>query len=218
MAPSDVVRTAHALSRHGLVTAFGHVSVRGRERIRMTPPGDLAAVGVEDLIEIPLDAQELPAGAPPEAWAHLAIYAARPDAAAVVRGMPPSAFAAGACVDAVPILHGQGAWLGENIPVHDDAHLLRSRERADAAARTLDRQNAVILRGNGALAIGVSPAVALVRLWLVEAASRIWLEAAAAGDPRRLHAEELAGWQDAAAPLLARLGEHLLGNADGVGA
>jgi hypothetical protein len=28
----------------------------------------------------------------------------------------------------LPVLHGQACWLGANVPVHDDARLLRSAE------------------------------------------------------------------------------------------
>ena len=89
----------------------------------------------------------LPAGAPAEAWAHLALYRARPDAAAIARAQPASAFAVAATVSWLVPLHGQAAWLGESVPVHDDAVLLRSPEQAERAAGCLpDRRGAAAAR------------------------------------------------------------------------
>ena len=130
------------LARLGLVTAYGHVSARAGESMLIRPAADLAFVTGAGVIEVPLAASArpggtLPAGAPAEAWAHLALYHARPDAAAIARAQPASAFAAAARVTRLVPLHGQAAWLGESVPVHDEAALLRSPERAERAARCL---------------------------------------------------------------------------------
>ena len=136
------------LARLGLVTAYGHVSARAGESMLITPAADLAGVSGSGVIEVPLAAGgTLPAGAPAEAWAHLAMYRARPDAAAIARAQPTSAFAVAATVSWLVPLHGQAAWLGESVPVHDDAVLLRSPEQAERAARLpADRRGAAAAR------------------------------------------------------------------------
>ncbi|HEY6501232.1 MAG TPA: class II aldolase/adducin family protein, partial [Streptosporangiaceae bacterium] len=131
---AEVAEAAHVLARLGLVTAFGHVSARVGGAMLITPAADLAGVSAEGLIEVALSGVApaegsgpgvappgvaLPAGAPAEAWAHLAVYRQRPDADAVARAQPPSAFAAAAvatATGAIRPLHGQAAWLGERIP------------------------------------------------------------------------------------------------------
>jgi ribulose-5-phosphate 4-epimerase/fuculose-1-phosphate aldolase len=50
----EIVAAAHALSRLGLVTAFGHVSARVPGGILITPAVDLRDVTVADLILIPI--------------------------------------------------------------------------------------------------------------------------------------------------------------------
>ncbi len=170
--PEAVTEAAHVLAALGLVTAFGHVSARlDTECVVVTPPRPLGGVRAADLIRVQLDAAALPFGAPPETWAHLAVYAARPDVAAVVRAMPPSAFAAALLARdrALRPQHGQGAWLGNAIPAHGLPRLLRTPALADAAARTLGPASAVVLRGNGALTTGPSPSVAVTRMWLLDA-------------------------------------------------
>ncbi len=99
----------------------------------ITPAADLATVTAADLVEVDLTATSLPPGAPAEAWAHLAVYAARPDVGAIARAQPPARRSlppARRCRVELPLLHGQACWLGERVPVHCDPRLLRSRELA----------------------------------------------------------------------------------------
>jgi ribulose-5-phosphate 4-epimerase/fuculose-1-phosphate aldolase len=79
----EVAEAARVLARLGLVTAFGHVSARAGDAMLITPAADLADVTADRVVEVPLGSREgpLPPGAPAEAWAHLALYRARPDAA-----------------------------------------------------------------------------------------------------------------------------------------
>jgi ribulose-5-phosphate 4-epimerase/fuculose-1-phosphate aldolase len=205
-ATAAVVQAARVLSRLGLVSAYGHVSARLGEYALITPAADLAAVTADRLVLVPIDAVELPPGAPAEAWAHLAVYAARPDALAIARAQPPSAFAAAAGTDRLLPLHGQAAWLGESVPVHDSAHLLRTAALAGAAAKDLPAGEALLLRGNGALTIGATPGVAVARMWLLAAACDTFL-ASPGGKP--LTGAEIASWRAAGGELLPRLWQHL---------
>jgi HCOMODA/2-hydroxy-3-carboxy-muconic semialdehyde decarboxylase len=213
----EVAGAANVLARLGLVTAYGHVSARAGESMLITPAADLAGVTASGVIEVPLPAGTplagtLPAGAPAEAWAHLALYRARPDAAAIARAQPPGAFAVAAAVTRMVPLHGQAAWLGEAVPVHDDAALLRSPDQAERAARCLPAGEALLLRGNGAVTLGATPGLAVARMWLLAAACDIYLAALAASGANpvtRLSADEIASWRAVGGELLPRLWQHL---------
>ncbi|WP_432838287.1 class II aldolase/adducin family protein [Dactylosporangium sp. CA-092794] len=205
----ELVTAAHTLARQGLVTAFGHVSVRTGDTVTITPPADLATVTVGDLRHLDIGTEALPAGVPPETWAHLEIYRSRPNVTAIARAMPPAAFPAAATADRIPALHGQAAWLGTTIPVHRPAQLLRTRQLAQAAASALGPGSALLLRGNGALTVDTSPGLAVTRMWLVEVACDTWLRAAAAGTPHALSEDEVLAWQGTAASLLPRLWQNL---------
>jgi HCOMODA/2-hydroxy-3-carboxy-muconic semialdehyde decarboxylase len=207
---SDLVEAARTLSRLGLVTAYGHVSARSGTAMLITPAADLATVTEPAVRTVPLDAAALPAGAPAETWVHLAIYRARPDARSIARAQPPSAFAAAATAAALPPLHGQAAWLGESIPVHDSALLLRSAELAERAAASFPAGEALLLRGNGALTLGPTPGIAVARMWLLSAACDASLTAQAAGHVTPLTGAEIASWRAVADELLPRLWQHLL--------
>jgi HCOMODA/2-hydroxy-3-carboxy-muconic semialdehyde decarboxylase len=205
----DLVEAAHVLARLGLVTAYGHVSARAGASMLITPAADLATVAEPTIVEVPLAASSLPPTAPPEAWAHLALYRARPDAGAIARAQPASAFATAATTTSLVPLHGQAAWLGEAIPVHDSAHLLRSAALAERAARCLPTGEALLLRGNGALTLGATPGVAVARMWLLAAACDAFLATRAVGRVTPLTDDEMASWRAVGDELLPRLWQHL---------
>jgi HCOMODA/2-hydroxy-3-carboxy-muconic semialdehyde decarboxylase len=215
----EVAEAANVLARLRLVTAYGHISARAGESMLITPAADLAGVTAASVIEVPLATGALPkgalpAGAPAEAWAHLALYRARPDAAAIARAQPAAAFAVAAVVTMMVPLHGQAAWLGESVPVHDDAALLRSPDQAERAARCLPDGEALLLRGNGALTLGAAPGLAVARMWLLAAACDVYLTALAASGANPvtpLSAGEIASWRAVGGELLPRLWQHLRG-------
>jgi HCOMODA/2-hydroxy-3-carboxy-muconic semialdehyde decarboxylase len=204
-----IVEAAHVLSRLGMVTAYGHVSARAGASMLITPAADLATVTESSVVQVPLDASSLPTAAPAEAWAHLALYRARPDAGSIARAQPASAVAAAATTTSLPALHGQAAWLGESVPVYDSAHLLRSADLAERAARSLPRGEALLLRGNGALTLGATPGIAVARMWLLSVACDAFVAAQAAGQIRPLTVEEIASWRAVRDELLPRLWQHL---------
>jgi HCOMODA/2-hydroxy-3-carboxy-muconic semialdehyde decarboxylase len=205
----DLVEAAHMLSRLGLVTAYGHVSARAGASMLITPAADLGTVTEPAVVEVPLAASSLPPAAPAEAWAHLALYRARRDAGSIARAQPASAFAAAATTTSLTPLHGQAAWLGESVPVHDSAHLLRSAELAERAARALPTGEALLLRGNGALTLGATPGVAVARMWLLAAACDAFVATRATGRITPLTVEEIASWRAVGDELLPRLWRHL---------
>ena len=206
---SAVAEAANVLARLGLVTAYGHVSARAEDAMLITPAGDLARVTASEVVRVPLTATPpLPAGVPAEAWVHLALYRARPDAAAIARAQPVSGFAAAATTTSLVPLHGQAAWLGESIPVHDSATLLRSPELAERAASSLSPGEALLLRGNGAITLGATPGLAVARMWVLATACEVYL-AARGALVTPLSADEIASWRAVGGELLPRLWQHL---------
>jgi HCOMODA/2-hydroxy-3-carboxy-muconic semialdehyde decarboxylase len=205
----EVAEAARVLSALGLVTAYGHVSARTGTAMLITPAADLATVTGSTLIEVPVTVAALPPGAPAEAWAHLALYRARSDAGAIARAQPPAAFAAAAVTAELLPLHGQAAWLGACVPVHDSALLLRSAELAGSAAGRLPEGEALLMRGNGALTLGATPGIAVARMWLLSAACDTFLTARAGGPVTGLSAQEIASWRAVQDELLPRLWQHL---------
>ena len=205
----DLIAAARIMAALNLVTAFGHVSARRGDQVLITPAIDLSLATADTLLELPLGTDALPPAAPGEAWVHLAVYQARPDVTAIARAQPEAAFAIGAVTSRISPLHGQGAMLGEAVPVHDDARLMRSPDIARPAARTLGHADALVLRGNGAVTTGTTPGHAVARMWLLDITCRLHLAARQAGTSTALTPGEITAWRAAAPPLLDRLWAYL---------
>lgn len=203
----DLILSARVLAAQGLVTAFGHVSVRdGTGRFLITPPKPLGTLlPNEPLQEVTLAEIGLPAGVPGEAWIHRAIYEARPDVSAICRAQPRTVTALGVARVPIRALHGQGAFLGREVPVFDDARLIRSQEQGEAVAECLGGQPGIVLRGNGAVTVGSTVGEAVARMWVLEASADLNWKAADAGTPQRLNEDEFSYWESVSGEILERI-------------
>lgn len=208
---ADLATAARVLAAEGLVTAFGHVSVRlDDDRVAITPPVPLGSVrATDEMAVLDLAASELPAGIPKEAWIHLAILRARPDVRAICRAQPETTTAVIAAGLPIRPLHGQGSFVGDVVPVFDDPRLVRDADRADRLAAALGPSEALVMRGNGAITCGTDLGRAVARMWVLEASARLNATAAAAGSPVPLSLEEQEAWRTVAPELLSRIWSHL---------
>jgi HCOMODA/2-hydroxy-3-carboxy-muconic semialdehyde decarboxylase len=207
----EVIAAARALDSAGLVTAFGHVSFReGQHGFRITPPKPLGSLGPDEpLSEVSLAEDELPEGVPGEAWVHWAIYNSRPDVEGICRAQPPISTAVTSAGLPIRPLHGQGAFLGEVVPVYYDARLIRDREAGEALAEDLGSAGGIVMRGNGAVAVGTSVGAAAARMWVLERSAAMNQVAASAGTPRPLSEEEFAYWESVSEEILERIWSYL---------
>jgi len=208
----EVAAASRVLAAHGLVDAFGHVSARlDVGGLAITPPVPLGGVRDADaLVTVgAVDGDALPDGAPKEAWIHLAIYTRRPDVGGICRAQPPAVAATAAAGLEILALHGQGAFVGSPVAVHDHAALIRERAAGVAVADALGDGDAVVLRGNGAVTVGRTPGEAAARMVVLEASARLNLAAAAAGTRVALRSDEHAAWRAVAPEILGRLWAHL---------
>jgi HCOMODA/2-hydroxy-3-carboxy-muconic semialdehyde decarboxylase len=207
----DVIAAGRALDAAGLVTAFGHVSFRdGQYGFRITPPKPLGSLKPnESLLEVSLGEDELPEGVPGEAWVHWAIYKSRPDVGGICRAQPAISTALASADVPIRPLHGQGAFLGEEVPVYDDARLIRGREAGEALAEDLGNAGGIVMRGNGAVTVGTSVGAATARMWVLERSAEMNQMAASAGTPRPLDEEEFAYWESVSEEILERIWSYL---------
>jgi HCOMODA/2-hydroxy-3-carboxy-muconic semialdehyde decarboxylase len=203
----EVIAAAHALDAAGLVTAFGHVSFRdGQDSFRITPPKPLGfLVADEPLSEVSLAEDELPEGVPGEAWIHWAVYKSRPDVGGICRAQPPISTAVTSAGLPIRPLHGQGVFLGEEVPVYKDARLIRGREAGEALAEDLGNAGGIVMRGNGAVTVGTSVGAAAARMWVLERSAEMNKVAASAGTPRPLGEEEFTYWESVSEEILERI-------------
>jgi HCOMODA/2-hydroxy-3-carboxy-muconic semialdehyde decarboxylase len=207
----DAIAAGRALAAAGLVTAFGHVSTReGEDGFFITPPKPLGSLEPDEpLLEISLAEEELPEGVPGEAWIHWAIYKSRPEVEGICRAQPPISTAVTSAGVPIRSLHGQGAFLGEEVPVYDDARLIRSRDAGEALAKRLGDAGGVVMRGNGAVTVGKSIGTAVARMWVLEVSAEINRTAAAVGTPQVLNGEEFSYWESVSDQILERIWSYL---------
>lgn len=180
---SALVRTAgQALSRHGLVHAYGHCSLRLDDgHILVSPAMPLGLVGETDACAVvPLDGA-LPDGVLGEVRIHREIYRRRPDVGGVVRAMPREAMTLGTLRRTPLPRHGMGAYFAPRPPLWDDPQLLRSDAQAAALADELGQARAILMRGNGTVTAGATLQEAVVLTYYLEDACRIELACLAAG-------------------------------------
>lgn len=178
-----VRRAARALSRHGLVHAYGHCSQRIDEtHFLVCAPKPLGTIDVnENGTLISID-DELPENVLGEVRVHREIYRNRPDVGGIVRSMPPHVMSLSAIGRAPRILHGMGSYFSPGVPLWNDPQLIRNDESAINAAKALGERSAIVLRGNGAVVVGDSLTDAVVLTWYLEDAARIELDCLPATD------------------------------------
>ena len=203
----DLVTANHILYDHGVVDAFGHVSVRhdkqpGRFLLaRNMAPGSVTA---SDILEFHLDgAPADPKGPRPylERFIHSEIYAARPDVMAVVHSHSHSIVPLSISVEhrLRAVLHMAG-FIGVEAPLFEIRDtggpatdlLIRSPELGRALAQSLAHNNIVVMRGHGSTVTAPSLPLVVFRAVYAELNARYQSEAMRLGPITGLTAGEAA--------------------------
>ena len=194
-AREEIVATCLELSRAGLVVGTaGNVSVREGDLVAVTPSGVRYAgltpdlVGVHRLDGVPVEAPLAPTSELP---LHLAVYAARPEAGAVVHTHSPAATALSALVDEVPAVHYYTELFGGPLRVAPYA-TYGTEELARNVVQALRDRTACLMGNHGAVAVGPDLAAAHEKSAYLEWLCDVYLRAASAGAPRLLSPAQLA--------------------------
>jgi L-fuculose-phosphate aldolase len=195
-ARAAVVTTCQELSRSGLVVGTaGNVSVREGDLVAVSPSGlryaDLtpALVGVHALDGSPVEAPLAPSSELP---LHLAIYAARPEAGAVVHTHSLAATALSTLADEIPAVHYYVAMFGgSTVPVAAYA-TYGTDELAGNVVHALRDRTGCLMGNHGAVTIGPDLRTAQEKSAYLEWLCEVYLRASAAGTPRILPAAEIA--------------------------
>src|SRR3981189_3184477 len=166
----DLVAAYRILAEHGVIDAYGHVSVRSdRDPRRYLLARSLAPelVTPEDIMEYDLDSNPIdPRGRESvrERFIHGEIFKARPDVNAVVNNHSPSVgpFSV-TTVPMRPRFH-TAAFVGEGVPnfeIRDSEKctdlLVKTPYLGQALAKTLGGSPAALMRGHGSVTAGESP-------------------------------------------------------------
>lgn len=163
----ELVIANRILAHHGVLDAFGHLSVRhplDARRYLMPCSRGPALVDGDDIIEYELDGTPLDQRGRPqysERAIHGSIYRARADVGAVVHNHSPAVIPFGVTNTPLrPIFH-MASVIGSDVPTWDiadefgDTDLLVIRnDVGDSLARALGPQRVVLMRGHGSAVAG----------------------------------------------------------------
>jgi HCOMODA/2-hydroxy-3-carboxy-muconic semialdehyde decarboxylase len=168
-----VQAAATALARGGLAHAYGHCSVRlNQTSFLVCAPVPMGLAANQPCVVCPIEGA-LPQGVLGEVRIHQKIYARRADVGGVCRVMPPTVMALSVLGITPRSRHGLGAIFAPQPPLWDDPVLLRDDDRAAALAATLGDAPAIVMRGNGAVAVGQTLPEAVTIAWFLEDAARV---------------------------------------------
>jgi ribulose-5-phosphate 4-epimerase/fuculose-1-phosphate aldolase len=192
----DLVLAYRILAAHGVVDAYGHVSLRAAKnpnRYLLARAMAPELVTADDILEFDLDSnpvKDVKAALYLERYIHGEIFKRRPNINAVVHNHSPSVIPFG--VTTVPLrpLFNTGAFIGEGVPTfeirdfQDSGDLIiKTPHLGHALATTLGAKPAALMRGHGAVVVGESLMVAVVRSVYLELSAKLQMQATLIAGP-----------------------------------
>jgi HCOMODA/2-hydroxy-3-carboxy-muconic semialdehyde decarboxylase len=171
-----------AVGRAGLSHAYGHCSMRlDAKRLLVGPAKPLLLVADRDAVtRVGID-EPLPDGVLPEVRLHQQIYKRRADVGGIVRFQSPKLMSLSTLGRTPEPRHGLGSYFAPRPPLWSDPSLVRDDATAAAVATALGAARSVVLRGNGAVAVGRTLEEAVVLAWFLEDAARVELDVLGTG-------------------------------------
>jgi HCOMODA/2-hydroxy-3-carboxy-muconic semialdehyde decarboxylase len=187
----DLVAANRILAEHGVIDAYGHVSLRSPDdpkRFFLARNIAPETVQAGDILEYGLDGEPVDRArtrdSVTERYIHSEVYRARPDVIAVVHNHSPSVVPFSVTnVPMRPIFH-MAAFIGEGVPnfeirkVQKGSDLLvRNPKLGAALAKTLGAKPASLMRGHGSVVVGESLPRAVGRSVYLEISARMQMQA-----------------------------------------
>jgi HCOMODA/2-hydroxy-3-carboxy-muconic semialdehyde decarboxylase len=186
----DLVAAYRILAEHGIIDAYGHVSLRSPdnpERYYLARSLAPERVTRADLIEYDLDSNPLDAGSREsvlERFIHGEIYRARPEVMCVVHNHSPSVVPFSVTGVPMKALYHMAAFIGEGLPNFEIRNvqkgtdlLVRTPELAKALAKTLAARPAALMRGHGSVVVAENLPRAVGRSIYLEQSARMQMQA-----------------------------------------
>lgn len=187
----DLVAANRILAEHGVIDAYGHVSIRSPldpKRFLLARNIAPETVLAEDILEYGLDGEPVdPArtrDSVTERYIHSELYRARPEVMAVVHNHSPSVVPFSVTnVPMRPLFH-MAAFIGEGVPNFEIRKfkkgsdlLVRTPALGQALARTLAKKPAALMRGHGSVVVAENLPRAVGRSVYLEISARMQMQA-----------------------------------------
>ena len=187
----DLVAANRILAEHGVIDAYGHVSIRSPDdpnRFFLARAIAPETVQAADLLEYGLDGEPLDAArkrdSVSERYIHSEIYRARPDVMSVVHNHSPSVIPFSVTGVKLRALFHMASFIGEGLPnfeirkVKKGSDLLvRDAKLGKALAQALGKSPATLMRGHGSAVTGENLQRAVGRSIYLEMSARMQMQA-----------------------------------------
>jgi len=195
---ADLAAASRVLVAHGVVDAFGHVSMRhphAPERYLIARSIAPALVTPDDIMEYDLDSNPCNANGRSsflERFIHGEIYKARADIHSIVHSHSPSVIPFGLVGVPMQAMFHNAAFIAEGVPVFDIRKkfgatdmLVSNAPKGVALAAVMGRKNVALMRAHGSVACGPTLQTAVFRAVYTEVNARIqhWTTALKGGAP-----------------------------------
>lgn len=193
--PKRIVVAARRMNMLGINQgASGNVSARTERGFLITPSAmTYEAMGAGDIVKISASGKAQGVRAPSSEWRiHRDIYAARPDAGAIVHTHSVQATALACLGRPIPACHYMVAAAGGDSIRCAPYAVFGSQALSDAALRALVDRRACLLANHGVIALGTDLDAALGLAVEVETLAAQYLAALGAGTPKNLSKKQMA--------------------------
>jgi ribulose-5-phosphate 4-epimerase/fuculose-1-phosphate aldolase len=185
----DLVAGSRILAHHGVLDAYGHISVRSDKRpehFLMSRSRAPALMTAADVMELGPDSEPVTDKRKGfiERYIHGEIYRVRPEVMVVVHSHSPSVIPFGVTRTKLRPIYHMGSFLWSGAPVWDirkvreqNDLLVRDRPLGAALAGALGKCNCVLMRGHGMTVVGATVPEAVFRAIYTEMNARLQLQA-----------------------------------------
>src|SRR5687767_8457565 len=185
----DLVAANRILAEHGVIDAYGHVSMRSPDnpkRFFLARAIAPQTVQAGDIMEYDLDSKPIDArgDSVTERFIHSEIYRARPDVMSVVHNHSPSVIPFSVTGVKMRALFHMASFIGEGLPnfeirkVKKGSDLLvRDPKLGAALAKTLGKSPATLMRGHGSAVTGENLQRSVGRSIYLEMSARMQMQA-----------------------------------------
>jgi len=186
----DLVAANRILAEHGVIDAYGHVSMRSPQdpqRFLLARAIAPETVQREDILEYNLEAAPVDArgrDSVTERFIHSEIYRARTDVMAVVHNHSPSVIPFSVTGVKMRALFHMASFVGDGLPVFEIRKvrkgtdlLVKDAKLGRALAETLATKSAALMRGHGSVTVGENLRRAVGRSVYLEMSARMQLQA-----------------------------------------
>ncbi|MDI6757108.1 MAG: class II aldolase/adducin family protein [Endomicrobiia bacterium] len=172
----DFIKYGRLLFDQGLNNSHsGNISSRKGESIYITRHGaKLGDLSFSDVVKVNLYDESRDEGASCEIKVHRAVYLANPKISSIAHAHPPHAIVLSLTDEKIKPIDMEGAFYMPEIPVLTKCEItISSNCVADNLPSLLGVFGATVVRGHGAFAVGKDIEEAVMRLSVLESASRI---------------------------------------------